>query len=146
MTQEIQKEIQTLVEKAKIAYLGSVGDEGFPNVKAMLTRRRDGLWIHYFSTNTSSKRTAQFRKNPKACVYFCNEPKFMGLMLVGTLEVCTDSSHKELLWRPGDEMYYPKGVTDDDYCVYKFTAKYGNYYHGLSNTTFTKEDLPDIEG
>jgi len=33
-----------------------------------------------------------------------------------------------MIWRPGDEMYYPKGVTDSDYCVLRFTAQQGRYY------------------
>ena len=40
-------------------------------------------------------------------------------------------------------MYYPEGVDDPDYCVLKFTAEKGNYYHGLKNTDFIIEDLGD---
>ncbi len=38
-------------------------------------------------------------------------------------------------------MYYPKGVDDEDYCVYKFTADTVNYYYGLSNVTLSVEEL-----
>jgi hypothetical protein len=27
-------------------------------------------------------------------------------------------------------------VTDSEYCVLRFTAGWGNYYHGLQNTSF----------
>jgi general stress protein 26 len=46
-----------------------------------------------------------------------------------------------MLWFPGAEIYYPKGVDDEDYCVYEFTAEWGNYYHGLINTTFKINEL-----
>ena len=54
-----------------------------------------------------------------------------------------DSLHitKNLLWRDGFEKYYSKGVDDEDYCVFKFTADTVNYYHDLSNTTFSIEEL-----
>ena len=134
MTQQIKQEIKSLVENAKNVYVSSVDENGYPNTKAMLSLQRDGMGAHYFSTNLSSKRAAQFALNPKACVYYCDEPAFRGLMLVGTMEVCTDAYHRELLWREGFERYYAEGVTDDDYCVLKFTAEKGRYYPGSTET------------
>ena len=29
-----------------------------------------------------------------------------------------------MIWRDGDEQYYPGGVTDPNYCVLKFTATF----------------------
>lgn len=56
MDKKIAAEIRRLREKSPIAFVGSVNESGFPQIKAML-------------------------------------------------------------WRDGCEMYYPKGVDDDDYCV-----------------------------
>lgn len=140
MTEQMKIEIKSLVENAKNVYVSSVDENGYPNTKAMLSLQRDGLNIHYFSTNVSSKRVSQFKQNPKACIYYSDEPAYKGFMLTGTMEVCTDTYHKELLWREGFEQYYPKGVTDDDYCVYKFIAEKGRYFPG-SSETFCIEEL-----
>ena len=35
-------------------------------------------------------------------------------MLKGKVEVLTDQETKNMLWRPGDKMFYKKGVTDPD--------------------------------
>lgn len=57
-------------------------------MKAMLAPRvREGMKVFYFTTNTSSMRAAQYRRNPKAAVYFCDGASFEGLMLRGTMEV-----------------------------------------------------------
>ena len=141
MTEQMKNEIGALVENAKNVYVSSVDENGYPNTKAMFSLQRDGLGIHYFSTNLSSKRAEQFKLNPKACIYYCDESAHYGLMLTGTMEVCTDAYHKELLWREGFERYYSKGVTDDDYCVFKFTADKGRYYHDLSHFEFNIEEL-----
>ncbi|HBG12165.1 MAG TPA: pyridoxamine 5'-phosphate oxidase, partial [Clostridium sp.] len=77
----------------------------------------------YFTTNTSSMRVRQFRINPKACIYFCDKRFFRGVMLKGTMEVLEDAASREMIWQDGDTMYYPKGDTDPDYCVLKFTAQ-----------------------
>jgi general stress protein 26 len=141
MDNELKKEIISLVENAKTAYVSSVNEHGYPNTKAMFALKHDGLDTHYFSTNTSSKRVKQFINNQKACIYFCNEDNFMGLMLVGIMEVTRDKRLREMLWFDGCEMYYPLGVDDEDYSVLKFTAEWGNYYHGLQNQTFSIEEL-----
>ena len=47
--------------------------------------------------------------NPKACVYFCDPAAFRGALLTGTMEVLDASEYKEMLWRKGDELYYPGG-------------------------------------
>lgn len=112
-------------------------------IKGMLVLEHESMKTHYFSTNTSSKRVSQFLKNPKASVYYVDdtEDQYKGALFTGTMEVCTDHETKAFLWRDGCELYYPKGVDDEDYCVYKFTAETVNYYYGLSNVTLSVEEL-----
>lgn len=143
MNDTVRSSIRNLRENAAIAYIGSVNESGFPQIKGMLVLEHASMKTHYFSTNTSSKRVGQFLKNPKASVYYSDETKdqYKGALFTGTMEVCTDHDTKALLWRDGFEVYYPKGVEDEDYCVYRFTADTVNYYHGLSNSTFLIEEL-----
>lgn len=137
MMRDIEKTIGNLIDKQNTAYIGSVDAEGFPNVKAMLMPRiREGIKVFYFTTNTSSMRTAQYRNNGKACVYFCDRRWFRGVMLVGTMEVLEDAESKELIWQPGDTKYYAEGVTDPDYCVLRFTATKGRYYSQFKSESF----------
>ena len=132
--------IGKLIDRQRVAFIGSVDAEGFPNIKAMLQpRRREGIRTFYFTTNTSSMRTSQYRKDNRACLYFCDSRFFRGVMLKGTMEVLTDAAHKEMIWHDGDTMYYEEGVTDPDYCVLKFTAVSGRYYSGFKSETFTIE-------
>ena len=142
MNGNIQSEIRALRENSPVAYVASVNEEGYPQVKAMVVLERESLKVHYFSTNTSSKRVGQFLKHPKASVYYCQTAgAFKGALFTGTIEVCTDHDTKALLWDDESWTYYPKGVDDEDYCVYKFTAETVNYYQGLHNTTLSIEDL-----
>lgn len=73
-------------------------------------RGREGLRVFWFSTNASSMRVAQFRRNGAACLYFCDPRTFRGLLLTGTMEVLEDAASRRLVWREGDERYYPGGV------------------------------------
>ncbi len=125
-----------LADHANIVMIGSNGDDGVPNIKAMIKMENEGLKTVWLSTNTSSRRVAQLLRNPKACLYFVDMEKWMGLMLVGEIEVLQDAASRQRLWRDGCERYYPLGVNDPDYTVLRFTARQGNYYHALANVTF----------
>ncbi len=131
--------IEKFIDKRKVSFVCSVDDEGFPNVKAMLKpRKRIGLKEFYFSTNISSMRVAQYKKNPNASIYFYRKGliKYIGVMLKGKMEVLTDQETKNMIWRRGDTMFYKKGVTDPDYCVLKFTTSSGRYYCDLKTENF----------
>jgi len=141
MNDNMKSEIRALRENSSVAYLASVNEDGFPQVKAMLVLEHVGMKEHYFSTNTSSKRVGQFLKNSKASVYYCESDTHKGALFTGTIDVCTDHDSKALLWRDGFEIYYPKGIDDEDYCVYKFIAETVNYYDGLGNNTTLSIDF-----
>ena len=127
----------SVVERSGKAIIGSVDEEGFPNLKAMLKpREQDGLRVFYFTTNTSSMRVRQYLNNPKASIYFYDARFFRGVMLKGTMAVLQDSASKEQIWRDGDTMYYPLGVTDPDYCVLRFTAQTGRLYENFGSVDF----------
>jgi len=135
---DVETTIGGLMDKQRTAYLSSVDEAGYPNTKAMLApREREGVSVLYFTTNLSSRRAAQFAANPKACVYFADTRFFRGVMLLGEVEVLTDAESKARIWRDGDDLYYPLGVTDPDYCVLRFTAFSGRYYSHFHSEDFS---------
>ncbi|MGE5390840.1 MAG: pyridoxamine 5'-phosphate oxidase family protein [Deltaproteobacteria bacterium] len=135
-----EQTVSKLIDKQGVSFIGSIDEEGFPNMKAMLPpRKREGIKQFYFTTNTSSMRVLQYRENPKASVYFCDRRYFRGVMLIGTMEVLETQDAKEMIWHEGDTMYYPLGVTDPDYCVLRFTAQTGRYYSNFKSENFTVE-------
>ena len=137
MTRDTVKTALRIIEKSSKAIIGSVDDEGYPNIKAMLSpRERKGVKEFFFSTNTSSRRVPQFLKNPKASVYFYDARFFRGVMLRGKMEVFHENKIKELIWRDGDTRYYKLGVTDPDYCVLRFTSENGRLYENFKSTDF----------
>lgn len=132
--------IENLIDTQGVSFISSVDSDGYPNTKAMLPpSRHEGIQTFYYHTNTSSMRVAQYRSNPKACIYFCDKQLFHGVMLKGIMEVLGDTGSKEMLWKNNYTMYYPEGVTDPDYCVLKFTAQTGRYYANFSSEDFVVE-------
>lgn len=133
------EQLENFINKRKISFIGSIDENGFPNIKAMLKpRQHNGLKEFYFSTNASALRTGQYLRNPHASIYFYRKGliKYEGVMLVGKMEVLTDQETKDKLWRKGDTLFYKGGKTDPDYCALKFTAKTGRYYCDLKSESF----------
>lgn len=134
---DAQKTVGLIADKQKICYLSYIDENGFPQTRAMLRpRERNGIKVFYFSTNTSSDKVKCFKRNANACVYFVDKRFYRGVCLAGNVEVLETDEAKQRLWRFGDTMYYPLGVTDPDYCVLKFTAQKGRYYSGFKSENF----------
>ena len=133
----VKELIAKMADTLPITFISSVDGEGFPCTKAMLSPRvREGIKVFYFTTNTFSLRVAHYQANPKACIYFCDDKGFQGMMLRGTMEILTDEKTKKMIWRDGDTEYYPGGVTDPNYCVLKFTATDGRFYSDFYPRSF----------
>ena len=132
-----KSQILKFISKQKTAFIGSISAEGYPVVRAMLAPRKIEENAVYFTTNTSSKKVAQFKNNAAACVYCYRRGllKYQGVCLFGTMEICTDQETKDAIWRPGDQFFYKQGVTDSDYCVLKFTVASTEYYCDMKTET-----------
>ena len=54
--------IGKLTDRQSVVFISSVDEDGFPNTKAMLApRKREGIKVFYFHTNTSSMRVRQYK-------------------------------------------------------------------------------------
>lgn len=137
MMRDPEKTIGNMIDKMKTTTISYIDNDGFPAVRAMLPpRERDGIKTFWFTTNTSSNKIKCFRENPKASIYFVDNRFFRGVCLSGYAEVLETAEAKERIWREGDTMYYPKGVTDPDYCVIKITVEKGRYYSNFKSEDF----------
>ena len=85
--QEAMAEGLQLIERSTICLLGTNGEDGFPNIKAMMNAKHEGINKIWLSTNTSSKRVQQLKKDNRACVYCVDDKDFKGLMLTGTIQI-----------------------------------------------------------
>lgn len=125
-----------LIDRSFTAVLGTISEDGTPQLKAMIKTASDGLREFWFCTNTSSKRVNQIKSNPKTCLYFYDEKSFEGLMLTGNAEVSYDDTMRKVFWNDNMKIYYPQGYSDPDYALIKFTAEKGNFYNNLKNVDF----------
>jgi len=124
-----------LITRSKVAMLGTVGKDGFPEVRAMLKSENDGLKTIWLTTNASSRKVGQIQNDPRACIYFADNARFKGLRLIGNAEILLDPVSKRQQWQPWFGQYY-KGPEDPDYALVRFTTDYGYYYSRFQNVEF----------
>ncbi|MCL1796166.1 MAG: pyridoxamine 5'-phosphate oxidase family protein [Clostridia bacterium] len=143
MTEKIKKDILSLLNSSRNAIVCSVDDQGVPAAKAMYIHTNNEPGVYWFSTNTSSVRVGHFRQRPQSSVYIYSSSGLntRGLLITGTMEICQDDQTKKAFWKPTDRIYYPKGPTDPDYCMLRFTPNQCNYYHNLQKCMFAYEEL-----
>ena len=134
----VEEAIARLFDAQNLSFIGTVDPDGYPAIRAMLRPRHfDGIRTIYFSTNAPTNKVRDIAGNPKACVYVCDPARFEGACLKGTMELLTDAHHKALLWRDGDTLYYPGGVTDPGYVALRFTAISARRYGDFASTEIT---------
>lgn len=103
--------VSQLFDSQNLSIIGSVDEESFPCIRAMLKpRKRKGIHTIYFSTNTSTQKVKRFHTNRKACLYVYDPQRFDSMPLKGTMEVLTGPQYKEMLRQERDEVYYKEGV------------------------------------
>lgn len=136
MDENIKEKSLDLIKRSFVGMLGTIDENGTPYIKAMIKTAADGLKVFWFCSNTSSKRVEQIKNNHKACLYFLDENSFEGLLLTGNVDISYDDNKRREFWQDEMVKYYPLGCNDPDYVLIKFTANYGNYYHGIKNYDF----------
>ena len=129
-----------VLNNARHCLVGTNGEDGYPNIKTMSNRKRDGVKTIWFATDTSSMRVQQLKKDSRACVYCLDAEHSRGLMLVGDMEILQDLESKKMLWRKGEEEEFrPLGVEDPEYTVLRFAAKRANFVDAMANKGLTFE-------
>ena len=120
-----------LMASVRTVYLTTVDEHGFPHTRAMLNLRNTDLYpmqakfcdgqgsrmAIFLTTNTSSRKAAQIKANPKVSAYFCRPASFHGVMLSGEVDVVDDCEVKRSLWDSSWQQFYPKGPDDPDHTV-----------------------------
>ena len=121
----IEEKAAQIVAAAQIATVASIDENGYPRPVAMVKLKDENGEI-YFSTGTSSAKTAHFRANPKAGISIVESED--SVVYTGEMEIVTDMEVKQSLWDDWMLPHIPGGVEDPDFCILKFTPKSSTYW------------------
>ncbi len=128
---EIHRANLDLMAATRTVYLTTIDEHGYPHTRAMLNLRNPELYpiqakfcqsqagrmATFFTTNTSSRKAAQIKANPKVSAYYCRPEAFHGVMLSGEVEIVEDGKVRHSLWDASWRQFYPSGPDDPDHTV-----------------------------
>lgn len=134
--------IKDTIQATDVYLISYISTEGYPITKALTSPRKvEPHGIYYFSTVNHSMKTDAYRQNPNASLYFLDRKKYVGISLVGKMEIIEDYKRKKDFWLPTDEMFYPNGIDSDDYVILKFTPESGRLYAQIQHINFDPQDI-----
>ncbi len=138
-----------LSRRARFVYVTTNGAGGYPSTRMMFNllkfrepavargaaRIPDGFstWL---GTNTSSRKVAEARHDPRVCLYYSDTKRYEALTLTGRVEEVHDRAIRHALWTRNWEIYYKGGVEGGDFTVFRFLPERGRYYHALRVVDF----------
>ena len=126
MTNELLEKAAEFMKNIEIASLSSIDGNDYPRTAAMCSLKTEGIKTIWFSTGTRSHKTENFKRNSKSSV--CYHTDKDNVTLIGDVEIVDDMETKKQLWVDWFIKHFPLGVTDPNYCVLKFEAKYIQIY------------------
>lgn len=121
----IEEKAAQIVAAAEVVTVASIDENGYPRPVAMVKLKDKNGGI-YFSTRTSTAKTAHFKANSKAGISIVEGEN--SVVYTGEMEIVTDQRVKESLWDDWMLPHIPGGVNDPQYCVLKFTPKSSTYW------------------
>jgi general stress protein 26 len=124
---ETKDRIQKAFEKIPFVSFGTLGTNGWPNVRALMVVVKDGVETLWFATETTSSKIAELKANPKAILYGYDVESMLEFRLFGKVEMLTDSASRQKIW--SDEMiqHFPDGIDSPNMVVLRFDTESGFY-------------------
>lgn len=137
----VKEQAKKLYKSVNTIILSCVGEDGYPMIKAVVPGRfRESLDELYFCTNTSSRfaQAIAVSGSGKSGVYFYSRKLvWKGCLLVGNMEIVTDTALKERYWQSKfKNAYAEKAYTDPEFCLLKFTPTSGRFYSWYKSKDF----------
>jgi general stress protein 26 len=137
------------MKESDCVFVSTINEEGFPDIRAMNNMRNleqykrlehlfedhDKDFMILLSTNTSSAKVAQLRKNPKISLYFKKPGVWQGVTFIGIAEFMGDDV-KKAIWADNMKMYYPNGFADPDHTVIRVFPVKAKGWNTKKLTTF----------
>lgn len=123
---EMEQKAALLLAKARTVDIASITASGYPRPCVVVPIKTEGFGTIWFSTGTSSRKTAQFRENPKAGL--CYQDGKDSVTLLGEAAILEDAAVKQKLWQPWMQEHFPQGADDPEYCLIRFEVREATYW------------------
>ncbi len=134
-TDEEQQKVADLIEKAKVALVTTVAEDGSLVSRPLAVQQREFDGDLWFFTQDPSPKTDQVRANPQVNVAI--EAGNGWLSVSGTASVTKDEAKIDELWNTGAQAWFEQGREDPAVALLKVEADTAEYWTAESPKVVT---------
>ena len=135
-TQHGQKSIQELIGDHKVVGFITIGEDGIPNCRAMMTQEAEPDMDLWFAARMDSEKVDELRKNPRVGLYYYNPQDWSYTTVGGTVSVIQDRARFKKYWKDEWRRWFPNGPDDPNAILLKVDAEVVTYEDSGEPVTF----------
>ncbi len=126
--QEAERIAFELVKKNHHYVIGTINQNGYPDLSVLIKLKHHGIKEFYFSTNEETDKIENLKHNPNGCIYCFDPFEYTGLTFFGKFQIIEQvHDHVEF-----SEDIFPEGLNSKNYVLLKFISKKVKVYHLLN--------------
>ncbi len=129
-TQQRHKSIRELTTGHKVVGFITIGEDGKPNCRAMMTQEAEPDMDLWFAARLDSEKVDELRKNPKVGLYYYNTQDWSYATIGGVVEVIKDTARFKKYWKEDWRRWFPNGPDDPNAVLLKVDADVVTYEDG----------------
>jgi len=118
-------EMRALLEGMQIGFLTTVGGDGHFHSRPMQLQCHDTDGTLWFATSVESHKCEDLRTNPRCCVAFLKNSKYVSVS--GSAELVKDERMIRSLWTPAWRGWFPDGPGEPDLVLLRVTPEHVEY-------------------
>jgi general stress protein 26 len=124
---EAVEKASKMLESAKCVYMATNGENGHPNLRALVPVKAEGAKSVWFVSDEESSKVQELLRDDKAVIYVqaargAGEARFWG-----NVEVLDDMASKKKVWSDEAAAHFPGGIESPNIRVLRFKISNGVY-------------------
>ncbi|MGL6194378.1 MAG: pyridoxamine 5'-phosphate oxidase family protein [Thermoguttaceae bacterium] len=131
---EAKSRVQVLLEKIPFVSFGTLGTDGWPDLRVLLIAAKDGVETLWFATSTEATKIKELKTNPKAVVYGYDMESMSEFRLFGKVELLSDTASRQKVWKEDFTQHFPDGIDSPNMIVMRFDVDHGIYDNYMKET------------
>ena len=124
---EVAEKVSKILEAAKCVYMATNGENGHPNLRAMVMAKAEGVKTLWFVADEESSKVKELLRDDKAVIY-APAPRGGGeVRLWGNVEILEDMTSRKKVWSAEIDQHFPEGIESPNVRVLRFKVSNGIY-------------------
>jgi general stress protein 26 len=124
---EVAERASKILEAAKCVYMATNGENGHPNLRAVVTTKAEGIKTLWFVTDDESSKVQELLRDDKAVIYAPAARGAGEVRLWGNVEILEDMASKKKIWSAECDAHFPAGIESPNARVLRFKVSNGVY-------------------